>query len=171
MQTLGELLLRNEEYFPDQTAIIYEDRKYTYQQLVKRSRKLANALYQRGARRQHRISILAMNCSEYVEVYSACYLAGYIAGTVNFRLAAPEYHYILNDSQPTVLIFEEQYSDVIASLRDDLKSIRHFICIGKSPDWAEEYEQVLSSGADESPVISPFNLHQWHNRETERRNA
>ena len=66
--------------------------------------------------------------------------------TVNFRLAAPEFEYILNDSSPRVLVFEAQYAEVVASLRPRLKSVETYVCIGGKFDWAVDYESYLASG-------------------------
>jgi acyl-CoA synthetase (AMP-forming)/AMP-acid ligase II len=145
MKTLGELLERNARMFPQQEAVVYEDRRVTYRQLLERARRLSSALHARGMRRQDRVAILAMNCSEYIDIFAACHLTGYICATVNFRLAGPEIEFILQDSAPRVLVFEDQYSEVIDSLREHLPSIEHFLCIGDCPPWAEPYETVLAT--------------------------
>jgi len=145
MKTLGELLERNARLFPHQEAVVYDDRRITYVQLLERARRLSSALYARGMRHQDRVAVLAMNCNEYFDVYGACHLTGYICATVNFRLAAPEIEYILQDSAPRVLVFEDQYADVIDGLRPQLKSVEHYLCIGAAcPPWAQPYEVVMA---------------------------
>lgn len=145
MKTLGELLERNARLFPHQEAVVYDDRRITYVQLLERARRLSSALYVRGMRHQDRVAVLAMNCNEYFDVYGACQLTGYICATVNFRLAAPEIEYILQDSAPRVLVFEDQYADVIDGLRPQLKSVEHYLCIGAAcPPWAQPYEVVIA---------------------------
>jgi len=145
MKTLGELLERNARLFPHQEAVVYDDRRITYVQLLERARRLSSALYARGMRHQDRVAVLAMNCNEYFDVYGACHLTGYICATVNFRLAAPEIEYILQDSAPRVLVFEDQYADVIDGLRPQLKSVEHYLCIGAAcPPWAQPYEVVIA---------------------------
>jgi acyl-CoA synthetase (AMP-forming)/AMP-acid ligase II len=153
MKTMGELLERNAHFFSEQLAVAYEERRFTYAEHVTRARQLADALYRLGVRRQDRVSILAMNCSEYLEVLNACYIAGYIAGTVNFRLAQPEIKFILGDSAPRVLIFEEQYAGMVDALRGQLPSIEHYICIGAAPTWAADYETALRCGDVQGPPI------------------
>ena len=61
-----------------------------------------------------------MNCPEYLDVYGAGEVAGYIIAPVNFRLAPPEIRYILTSAAPKVLVFEQQYSAVIEQLRAQL---------------------------------------------------
>ncbi|TLX71338.1 long-chain-fatty-acid--CoA ligase [Pseudomonas nicosulfuronedens] len=146
MNTLGELLERNARLFPDQEAVVYEDRRITYRQLHERAQRLSSALHQRGMRHQDRVAILAMNCNEYFDVYTACHLSGFICATVNFRLAAPEIEFILQDSAPRVLVFEAQYAEVIESLRGSLPSVEHYLCIGECPAWAEPYDNALAGG-------------------------
>jgi len=150
---LGDMYTRNAQLAPNATAFVYEGHPTTHGELVGRINRLANALFDRGIRRQDRVAILAQNCPQYIEVYGAGEVAGYITAAVNFRLAEPEIAYILNDNQPEVLIFESQYIEIVASLRDNLSKPKKYICIGHSPDWAENYESVLLSGSSEAPPI------------------
>ena len=153
MNTLREMLDRNAACFTDQLAIVCEGSQFTYGELHVRAHKLGSALFRLGARRQDRISILAMNCSEYFDVYAACQLAGFITATVNFRLAAPEIEYIVRDSDPKILIFEAQYADLVDQLRARLPGIEHYVCIGEAPVWAENFDAVLASGDEAGAPI------------------
>lgn len=150
---VGDIVQRNARLYPRQTALVFEGRSSTHAQLAERVRRLANGLYDRGVRRGDRVAILAQNCSEYVEVYGAGELAGYITATVNYRLAPPEMAYIVNDCGATVLVFQTKYAEVLASLRASLPEVRRWICIGQPPDWAEEYEAVLGSASADLPPI------------------
>jgi acyl-CoA synthetase (AMP-forming)/AMP-acid ligase II len=146
MKTLGDLVTRGARFTPDDTALVYGDRRFTQREHLDRAHQLASALYQAGVERQDRVAILAMNCTEYAEAFSAAWLSGYILGTVNFRLAPPEMAWILADTAPCVLIFEVQYAEVVARLRDQLPTIRTFVCVGGGLDWAIDYEAFLATG-------------------------
>lgn len=148
---IGDLYDRNAQLNPNGIAYIYDDKPATHSQLATRIRKLANALLGRGVRRQERIAILAQNSPEYLEVYGAGETVGFITVAVNYRLAAPEIGYIVGDAVPTVLVFESQYTDIVESLRDSWPSVTHYICIGKTPDWAESYKDLLAEGHDHRP--------------------
>jgi acyl-CoA synthetase (AMP-forming)/AMP-acid ligase II len=148
MKTLGEMVERNALHFADDVCVVYEGRRFTNREHLGRARRLAAALYDAGCRRQDRVSILAMNTSEYVEVFSACWLSGFIVSTVNFRLALPEFRYVLTDTAPKVLIFEAQYAGVVDALRGELPSVERFVCIGRpTPEWAQDYEALLDDAA------------------------
>ncbi|MCW5770089.1 MAG: long-chain-fatty-acid--CoA ligase [Rhodospirillaceae bacterium] len=153
-ETLGEFVERNLVDRPGKPALIYDGKVFTYGESCGRALKLANALYRRGLRRQHRLAILAQNSHAYVEAYAACEVAGYIAAAVNYRLAPAEILYILKDSQPTALLFDTEYAEIVAALRPQLPEIRRYIAIGADkPDWAEAYEAVLDDAPAEMPPI------------------
>ena len=91
-----------------------------------------------------------MNCAEYMDYYVACEISGYIAAPVNFRLAAPEVAFMLNDATPRVLIFEAQYIDLLERIRHEAPSIETWICLPDAeraaPEWAVDYETFLAAG-------------------------
>lgn len=158
IQSMGDLFRRNGRLFPDDIVTVYEGCRRTNAQLLDRASLLAAALMQgHGAKRvghcqrQDRVSILGMNSDRYLEVMGGAWLGGLIVNTVNFRLAAPEITYVLGDTQPTVLIFESAYADVVDQLRPDL-AVERYICLdGPIADWAEGYEGVLASASGPIP--------------------
>ncbi|MCD2172240.1 class I adenylate-forming enzyme family protein [Rhizobium sp. C4] len=157
MKLLADVHERNASLFPNAPAIVFDDQVKTFGQHWDRINRLAHGLHQGGAKRQDRVAILAMNTPEYIEVYSACERAGYITTTVNFRLAAPEILYVLNDAAPQALIFEAQYAGMIDGLRDSL-TIEQYICLGPDiPAWAASYEDVIAAGSPDGP---PFRARQ-----------
>jgi acyl-CoA synthetase (AMP-forming)/AMP-acid ligase II len=157
MATLGQIIDSNARYRPDRPAVVYGDLRLTHAEFAARVRRLSGGLWQLGMRHQDRFSVLAMNNSEYLECYGAAQWAGFIINTVNFRLASPEIHWILQDAAPKLLIFEAQYAELIGALRSSLPGIERFICIGAVPqtaaEWAESYDAVLESGRDSGAPI------------------
>ena len=157
IETLGDILRNNAHKFPDEVAYSYHGRVVTFAGQLDRGNRLASSLWKRGIRRQDRVSILSQNAMEFMESYAACELAGYIAATVNWRLAPPEITYILNDSTPRVLIFEAQYAQTIEAIRDKLPFIELFLCFGGAvPDWAEDYEAFLAEGDPSGAPTRPL---------------
>jgi len=152
MNTIGELLERNARFYPNREALVFEDKRYTYRQLVERARRVADGLHRLGLRRQDRVAILAMNCAEYIELLCAGDCAGYIVATVNFRLAVPEIEWMLRDSTPRILVFEAQYTETVAALRARLPGIQTFVCIGAAvPAWAQGFDAIAQAASPEGP--------------------
>ena len=82
IDTLGDILRNNAYKFPDELAWVLGDDRITFREHHDRAQKLASAIFVLGVRRQDRISILSQNTREFMEIYSACELAGFIATTV-----------------------------------------------------------------------------------------
>jgi acyl-CoA synthetase (AMP-forming)/AMP-acid ligase II len=152
--TVGDVIERNAQLFPSKTAVVFEGRRPTFAQFASRVRRLANALADGGLKRGLRIAILAQNCIEYFEAVGTAELAGFIAVTLNWRLAPPELAQIVEDCTPTVLIFEERFRAQAEHLREQ-HSIERFIVIGEAGGFAEGYETVLASGTDSRPASPP----------------
>lgn len=150
--TLGDLLERNARFARD--GVAYDDgaRQLTHGAFFERVGRLAAALEQRGCVHQDRIAMLAMNSIEYFEFYGACELAGFMAATVNYRLAVAEMRGILESAAPAAFLFEAQYTEVVAQLRERLHGVRSWICVGApAPVWAEAYETVLAAASAQGP--------------------
>jgi acyl-CoA synthetase (AMP-forming)/AMP-acid ligase II len=147
MKTLGDIFRRNARNYAGHPALIFEGRTITFAELFARTNRLASALWNAGIRKRDRVAMLSMNRPEYVEVWGVGELAGFHIASLNFRLAAPEIEWIVNDSDPQVLIFESQYADLLQSIRPRLREDLRYICIGgAAPAWAADYEAFLAGG-------------------------
>ena len=157
IETLGDILRNNAYKFPDETAFVYYGgARVSFRQHHGRSLKVASAIYRRGVRKQDRISVLSQNTPEFMEVYSAGELAGFIVATVNFRLAPPEMAYILSDAGPRILFFEAMYAETVAKLKDAQPHIETYVCFGgEAPEWAVAYEDFIATGEDEGAPCRP----------------
>jgi acyl-CoA synthetase (AMP-forming)/AMP-acid ligase II len=153
--TCGDLIKRGRTLYGEQRALLFEDRQFTFAEQAARMFRLANALLAIGVKKQERVAILARNCSEYVEAFGACELAGFIAVNLNSRLAAPELGAICQDSQPSVLIYAKEFAAQAEALASQVASIT--IRIGIDCDNAGElnFEQVVSRGSAEEPAQAP----------------
>jgi acyl-CoA synthetase (AMP-forming)/AMP-acid ligase II len=154
-QTLADMLDGNAWKFPDQTAFVGDDRRLTHARFHERASRLASALRRLGLRRQDRVGVLSQNSLGFQEIYGACELSGFICATVNWRLAIPEMVYIVNDGAPRVLIFEPAYAASVLAMRDQLKTVQHYVCIGGETDFAVDYEDFLASGDASGVAFRP----------------
>ncbi|MDP3896366.1 MAG: long-chain-fatty-acid--CoA ligase [Mesorhizobium sp.] len=145
-QTLADMLDNNAWKYPDDTAFVWNEQRVTHGQFHQRVSKLASAWKRLGLKRQDRVGILSQNNIEFQEVYGSCEISGFICATVNWRLAIPEMVYIINDGAPKVLVFEAAYAETVAAMKDQLKTVEHYVCIGGATDFSADYEDVLASG-------------------------
>ncbi|HEY3655555.1 MAG TPA: AMP-binding protein [Steroidobacteraceae bacterium] len=156
MKTFRDMWELNRRRSRDLPAVVFGERRISHSELVNRASRLASALSALGLKHQDRVSLLSTNRAEWFDYYTAAEMFGFVAATVNFRLAAPEILYILNDCRPAVLIFEGQYTETVASLRSQLPDIRHFVCLDEPcPDWALHYAELLASGDSGGIPVHP----------------
>src|SRR5690242_113273 len=88
---------------PDEEAITYFERTWTWSEWNERIRRLAGALKEFGVKRGDVVAFLDKNHPACVEVTTAAASLGAATAIVNFRLAADELDYVLNDSDAKVL--------------------------------------------------------------------
>jgi acyl-CoA synthetase (AMP-forming)/AMP-acid ligase II len=155
METLANIWERGALNWPDELAYVFESESATYAALFERALRLGASLRAAGVAKHSRIAILSMNRAEYFEYYAACHLASLIATPLNFRHAAPELVSTMLDNLPSVLIFEDQYADMIAAIRSDIPFVEQFICLGKDPSWATPYEAWMAKGDPSSLTSRP----------------
>ena len=135
---------------PDKTAIVFEDKRYTFSQLNERVNRLANGLLKLGIKKGDRVAFLQVNCNQCVETYFAVAKTGAIYMPLNFRARGNELSYILNIAEATTLLAGERYIPLINSIRPELKYLKRLISIENKHDDMLYYEDVISSSpADE----------------------
>ena len=98
----------------------------TYAQLDQRAERLAAWLQSQGVTKGDRVALLTPNCPEVFEAEFACAKIGAICIPLNWRLTVPELEYILNDSTPKVLIFDQTFSEQAVCVAGPLQLCPYF---------------------------------------------
>ncbi|KKF02001.1 long-chain-fatty-acid--CoA ligase [Mycolicibacterium obuense] len=128
---------------PDAEAMDYLDRNWTWAQWDDRIRRLAGALAERGVARGDVVAFLDKNHPACIELTIAAASQGAATAIINFRLAADELDYVLNDSDAKVLIAGKEFMESIDKIRDKLTHVEHVIAV--TPEGDDEYEKVLEA--------------------------
>lgn len=129
---------------PDEEAIDYLDRKWTWAQWNDRVRRLAGALSAFGVKRGDVVAFLDKNHPACVELTIAAASLGAANAIINFRLAADELDYVLNDSGAKVLIVGAELKPSIDKIRGDLTHVEHVITVTPEGGDGDEYEALLA---------------------------
>ena len=95
---IGDVVKRNAKRYPDKTATVFEDNKYTFKEFNSRVNSLANALSDMGVQKGNRVAVLSDNCHQYIELYCAAPKGGMILVPLNCTLSKQELTYIINDT-------------------------------------------------------------------------
>ncbi|MBT7335582.1 MAG: long-chain fatty acid--CoA ligase [Gammaproteobacteria bacterium] len=138
----------------DKVAItdLDRDQSLTYAQLDGRASRLASWLQSVDVGKGDRVAILAPNCAEIFEASFGCAKIGAICVPLNWRLTVPELDYILNDSSPQVLIYDEKFSDQAEQLVDRC-AIPAKLMIDPE-DAASNYENALAAASKQYSAVT-----------------
>ncbi|MCW4465726.1 o-succinylbenzoate--CoA ligase [Glutamicibacter sp. MNS18] len=105
-------------FFPDQEAIIYGEKTYSYAQLADSVRSMARLLLAQGVKENDRVAYLGLNSFTFLEGMLASWWIGAVYVPLNFRLAPGEVAGLLTRSAPKVLLVEPTHQDVIDAMAD-----------------------------------------------------
>jgi acyl-CoA synthetase (AMP-forming)/AMP-acid ligase II len=101
---LGPMLSDTRRRAPDQTALWFGDRRWTYAELDDATDRIAAALAAAGVRAGDRVALFLPNCPELVLGYFACFKLGAITVPLNYRYRQAEARYALEHSGATTLL-------------------------------------------------------------------
>ena len=143
---IGELTTRAARRCPDKKATLYKGRSQTFSGFNSRVNRLLDAFHQKGLEKGNKVSVYSRNNPEMLEILFAAAKGGMPWVPINFRLAPAELKFVINDAEIDLLIVDEQFWDVIQSIKNDL-SVEKIVCLG------DEYEKMIDSGSSEEPPI------------------
>jgi len=141
----AEFLMIASSVVPDRTAMICGGTSRTFAEMQERVNRLANALQAMGVGKGDKVSVMALNSMEYVEVYYAGAKLGAVFVPLNYRAKHEELWYMCNNSETKVLFVGERYLDLLAKIKADLETVQHFVCIDARTEGMPNYEDLLAA--------------------------
>jgi acyl-CoA synthetase (AMP-forming)/AMP-acid ligase II len=188
--TVADVTRHHAKARPDHVAISFEGRDTSYGALDHLASRVANGLLAFGIKPGARIAILDRNSDSFFEIWFGGAKANAVLVPVNWRLAAPEIAYVVNDAQAEVLFVGEAYLDTLAKIRGELATVREVIVTDRDyPAWRDRQSasdpmlpiagddvcaQLYTSGTTGHPkgaqltndnllALLPAASHQWGN--------
>ena len=138
------------DLYPDRVAVVDGDRSFTYAEIGDRVGGLARWFQAQAILPADRISILEVNSHAFLETYFAAAGIGAILNPLNYRLAAREIAYILNDSGTRWLVAGSCFAPVVKGVLDEDTPLKGIIWIDDPPDDSAKvtvfsYEDAIKS--------------------------
>ena len=165
--TMGEMLDRVSEQYPNKTAIISEEQRISYADLKEQVERTALAFLALGIKKGDKVSVWLCNCLEWIYIQLALGKIGGILVPINTRFKVKELEYTLNQSDSRVLITMDHFlniefaqlsyetiSELNSSIPGKLRSekfpiLECVICLG-NPDMPGmlPWEEFITSGSE-----------------------
>jgi acyl-CoA synthetase (AMP-forming)/AMP-acid ligase II len=150
---VGQILTLTANKFPERTAILFEEKRFTYQEFNGRVNRFAHSLLRLGLRKGEKVAVLLFNSNHFVEAYLGTAKAGGVFTPINFRFAPDEVRYILDHSDARFFVFGEEFSDLVNTIRSQPHQIKNFISIGDRLTDIHDYEMLLEKSENREPGV------------------
>ena len=167
--TLSHILERAGKFFPDVEIVSRRPdhglHRYTYADLYRRARALAEALQKAGLKRGDRVATLMWNHYAHLEAYFGIPICGGVLHTLNLRLAPTEIAYIAKHAEDRFLIVDDILLPLYEKIRHSVPFERVIVVSWQDRNAApgapsgssgtEDYEEFLrtSSGNFQYPDL------------------
>ncbi len=137
------------------TALRQGERTRSYGELAERVEHLARALVSLGVGAGDRVAYLGLNDLATFEAFFATTRIGAVFVPLNTRLTAFEIGYLLDDAQPSVLMYGLEHAEVVAACDPTAHGVLTVLPIS---DPAQQYEELIAGGAGLPAVESEVSL-------------
>ena len=142
-----DFLRRSAYMFPEKTAVVYGERRYTYGEFEERVNRLASRLRDAGLQKGDRVAFLCPNIPPMLEGTFAVPAAGLILVAINTRLSADEIEYIVEHSKAKMVFVDAELEELLEGT--EVERVR----IDDTGRPGDPYEDYLAEGSQE-PVPS-----------------
>lgn len=149
---------RNTHRFAGRPALRDPDtgRSWTYAELGDAVDRVGGWLLRHGAGRGSVVMVELFNSPEFAVLYLACHRIGAVFSPTNFRLAPDEVAFIVDDSEPVVLVHDAvRNGEVVAALESATHRPAHVVTVGGAHDDFAELLAADPVTADELAATEP----------------
>jgi acyl-CoA synthetase (AMP-forming)/AMP-acid ligase II len=153
---ITEILARNARMYGDEVALIERDPAnnrrvtITWKEFDDMANRVANALIEKGIKKEDKVIHLMMNCIEWLPAYFGILRTGAWAVPLNFRFMAEDIRYCAEIAEARAIIFGEEFVDRVNTIKGDLVTIKDYVFAGPvdmMPDYSESLEAFLKTGS------------------------
>jgi acyl-CoA synthetase (AMP-forming)/AMP-acid ligase II len=114
---IADLLKQNARLYPDEIALIELHpgknmrKTVTWREFDDRANRVANALMERGIKKDDKVIHLMMNSIDWLAVYFGIIRTGAWAVPLNFRFTGNEIKYCADIAEARMMIFSEEFTE------------------------------------------------------------
>jgi len=132
---------------PGRVAVIFGERRVTYDELEERSARLASALAAEGFVAGDRVAVLLLNRVEYFEIFFAVAMLGGVVVPVNYLLKGKEVQFVLDDSGARWMFIEDGLWPAVEPIHKDTAVPVTYVMVDGPAADSLAYESLLAAGS------------------------
>ena len=141
----------------DRIAVLFDDQRITYSQLLTNANKLAGALRELGVKEGDRIILRTPNIPPALVANFAILKLGAVCTPTSPLFSRNEIAHVANDSEAVAIIVSAALLGEVEAARENLETVQHIIVVGGDAADAKAkgflaYGELLQSG---SPTLDP----------------
>jgi acyl-CoA synthetase (AMP-forming)/AMP-acid ligase II len=137
--TFDEFLTHWAEHRPDTLALSADDRRWTYAELEEQTARVATYLLNAGLKKGDRIAWIGKNSDLYLILFYGAARIGVVMAPIGWRLAVPEWAFIVNDTQSKLVFTGADFNDAGDALSPLCPAVQGFV---KEGDIREALHQI-----------------------------
>ncbi len=104
---------RAAKVYPKRTAIVHGDTRRNWEQTYQRCQQMASALSKHGIGKGDTVSLVAANIPEHFELHFSVPMCGAVLNSINTRLDAENFAFILEHAEAKVLFTDKEFSEMV----------------------------------------------------------
>ena len=138
---------------PNALAFAHGDYTLSWGEASKRTNRLARAFAAAGVQTGDKVAHYMRNSPAYMQVTNAAFKGRLVPVNINYRYRPDEVHYIVENSDAAVLVYDAAFRETVAEIRSRLPLVKLFVEVGGdgASGFAADFEALASAG-DGSPL-------------------
>jgi long-chain acyl-CoA synthetase len=140
--------------FPQNIALIFDGKRFSYAELCGLTRRLATGLVERGIRPGDRIAFLLPNSLQIVLCYYACFKIGAIAVPLNIGFHADLLQHVISHSGAWILVSEPNLFAEIEKIRSSLHDVEQHYLTSRYAEFegVRPFDELLDHNFESKPA-------------------
>ena len=156
--TMGAIVAARAAEQPNRRAVQFESVAVTYSEWDALGNRVANALLGFGLDPHARVAVMLTNQPEFLAAWVGIAKAGLVEVPVNTAYKGDLLAYLLEHAQCEVLIIDARWTDRVAAVLDDLKTLRLVVVVGEGAVSlgtlpATTWDGFVTSAPDTAPEV------------------
>ncbi|MHC4104800.1 MAG: AMP-binding protein, partial [Planctomycetota bacterium] len=151
---IGTIPTRHARFRPNHPAVVFEDKYLTYRVFNRRVNRLANTLLKMGISKGNKIATVLPNCLELLEIYWAVAKIGAVVVPLSPLLREKALTTLLNDSDTTVIITNSAFTEIMDTIKPELRAIdsdRYILTDDANVSGYRNYHMLTAEAGEQEP--------------------